>query len=246
MSLQKSSCEKCWLPAALGKTLCRKCKGPPSFNINAWIRYHTPSESSCTKYRKLINEDTYYGSVIPQDCIHCCSFLLEKKGIWEIILRKHTHQTSYADLSTLFVKSIEREKSALLEYVNALLILHQEDLITCNKIVNALISASNGRCLWILEELVLRPSMYDAFLFAPIQLPSHIPEDFYGYFETMEDWWAFWEKIPAAAQRRVKFRCMKFKDELIEKAWAPERVLRWCLDIETRTDIHKGWYKSIQ
>jgi hypothetical protein len=135
------------------------------------------------------------------------------------------------------VGNLERTKDAVLEYVDALLEFHQADHLTCKKIVNALIYASNNRANWILEELVLRPTVLDAVLFTPIKLPLHIPEDLYGHFAELEHWWAFWEKIPAAAQRRVKFRCLKIKEELTEKTWAPERVLRWCVDVDTLCEM---------
>jgi hypothetical protein len=135
------------------------------------------------------------------------------------------------------MQNIEDKKGLLLDYVDNLLEIHQADVITCKKIVTALVYASNNRDTWILEELVLRPTMLDAVLFAPIQLPHHIPEDLYGHFAELEEWWAFWEKIPAAAQRRVKFRCLKIKEELTEKTWEPGRVLKWCVDVDTLSEM---------
>ena len=104
MSLQKGSCERCWLPPCVGETLCRKCQRPPH-ELSRWIRYHTASSGpgGCARYRKIINEDTYYGSVIPQDCLHCCSFLLRLgHPSWTAALKQHIIQVSYLDLATLF------------------------------------------------------------------------------------------------------------------------------------------------
>ena len=238
MSLQKDSCERCWLPPCVGETLCRKCRGAPPHELSRWIRYHTTSPEGCSRYRKIINEESYYGSAIPQDCLHCCNFILRLGNTaWTAALKQHIRQTSHHDLATILVGNLERTKDAVLEYVDALLEFHQADHLTCKKIVNALIYASNNRANWILEELVLRPTVLDAVLFTPIKLPLHIPEDLYGHFAELEHWWAFWEKIPAAAQRRVKFRCLKIKEELTEKTWAPERVLRWCVDVDTLCEM---------
>lgn len=238
MSLQKDSCERCWLPPCVGETLCRKCRGVPPHELSRWIRYHTTSPEGCTRYRKIINEERYYGSAIPQDCLHCCSFILRLGNTaWTLALKQHIHQSSHNDLVLLFVGNLERTKDAVLDYVDALLKFHQADHLTSKKIVNALIFASNNRATWVLEELVLRPTMLHTVLFAPIQLPHHIPEDLYGHFAELDDWWAFWEKIPAAAQRRVKFRCLKIKEELTEKTWEPGRVLRWCVDVDTLSEM---------
>jgi len=139
------------------------------------------------------------------------------------------------------MQKIEDNKDLLLDYVDSLLEIHQEDVTTCKKIVNALIYASNNRDTWVLEELVLRPSRLHLFLFPPIQLVPHLPEDLYGHFPTLENWWNFWERMPPAAQRRVRFRCLKYKEELIEKTWSPERVLKWCVDIDTIYDMRGTW-----
>ena len=248
MSLQKDSCERCWLPPCVGETLCRKCRlaERPNHELSHWIRYHTTSSApdGCPRYRKIINEDTYYGSVIPQECLHCCSFLLQLgHPAWTVALKQHIYQVSYLDLATLFKMSLEHRKDAVLHYVDALLNFHQADTLTSKKIVNALISSSNKRGTWVLEELVLRPATLGALLFAPIKLPSHIPEDFYGHFAEMEEWWTFWEKMPAAAQRRVKFRCLKIKEELMEKTWAPERVLDWCMDLDSVENMRGLWLR---
>lgn len=247
MSLQKDSCERCWLPPSPSETLCRKCKlaerkSAPPCELSRWIRYHTPSQGGCSIYRKVITDDTYYGCVIPQDCLHCCCFLLQTgRPAWTTALKQHIIQISHHELATLFMQNLERKRDAVLEYVDTLLDFHQSDMITCKKIVNALISASNNRASWVLEELVLRPLSLDNVLFPPIQLPSHIPEDFYGHFPNLEGWWVFWERMPAAAQRRVKFRCLKYKEELLEKTWAPERVRDWCMDLEAREDVKTLW-----
>lgn len=240
MSLQKDSCERCWLPPTPGETLCRKCRGAPPHELSRWIRYHITSSDpdGCPRYRKIIGEDIYYGSVIPQDCLHCCAFLLQLgQPSWTAALKQHIIQISHHDLATLFRGSLEHRKDAVLDYVDGLLDFHQADTLTTKKIVNALISASNNRASWVLEELILRPTNLRTLLFAPIQIPSHIPEDLYGHFAEIEGWWTFWEKMPAAAQRRVKFRCLKIKEELLEKTWAPERVLEWCMDLDSVENV---------
>lgn len=237
MSLQKDSCERCWLPPLPGGRLCRKCKGTPPHELSRWIRYHTPSPAGCSGYRKIINEETYYGSVIPQDCLHCCNFLLRLNDpSWLSALKQHIVQVPCNELTSLLEQNIGRKRDLVLEYVDALLDFHQADTLTCKKIVNALVAASNNRATWVLEELVLRPEHIHTVLFAPVHLPSYIPEDFHGHFHSMENWWQFWERFPGAAQRRIKFRCLKFKEELIEKTWAPERVMEWCMEADARRE----------
>ena len=234
MSLQKDECayDGCWLPPQPASTLCRNCnlktKEIPTIK---WIRYHTPSPIVCKRYRALIHSDTYFGSAFSEDCIQCCNFLIEIPK-WIDPLKNYIIRTPHDKLTHLFMSEIEERREALLDYVTNLLILFIKDPITSKRILNALVSASNGREKWILEELVQRPIFYSIVLAEPLRIPEHLTEDFYGYYETIEEWWGFWEKMPASTKRHIRFRCMKFKEELLEKTWEPSRVSKWCFAID--------------
>jgi hypothetical protein len=145
------------------------------------------------------------------------------------------------DLCALFADALSTKKDAVLEYVHSLLALHYTDEITSKKIMNALIYASNGRVLWILEEFVQRPIYYGSLLASPLKIPDHVTYDLHGHFTQTEAWWTFWESMREASLRRIRFRCMKYKDELMEKTWMPTRVLDWCMDIETRAGVSSSW-----
>ena len=226
MSLSKEECSKCWLPPEKGKTLCRRCS-VVEYNEIKWVRYHTPSPD-CKTFRSRINSNTYYSSVLPEECIQCCNFILENPT-WLSPLKNFIINTPHDKLTRLFIKNIER-KDALLEYISNLLAVFIGDVDMCRRILNALLNAFAGKEKWILEELVQRPTLYHMFLRDPLLIPYHLTEDFFGHFEEIDVWWPLWEKMPASTKRRIRFRCMQFKDELIEKTWAPNRVLAWCID----------------
>ena len=237
MSLCKDECASagCWLPPQPNKTICRKCDIKDLHQIQ-WIRYHTPS-TVCKKYRDLILSDTYFGSALPEDCIQCCNFLIQFP-IWAAPLKIHIKQSSHDKLTNLFMKELEERREALLDYITNLLELFTGDTETSRRLINALLSASNGREKWILEELVQRPILYSILLTEPLHIPYHLTEDFYGYYEAIEQWWGFWEKMPASTKRHIRFRCLTFKEELLEKTWHPDRVLNWCFAIDEALNIY--------
>jgi hypothetical protein len=136
------------------------------------------------------------------------------------------------------MKELEERRDALLDYITNLLELFTGDTETSRRLINALLSASNGREKWILEELVQRPILYTILLAEPLHIPYHLTEDFYGYYEEIEQWWGFWEKMPASTRRRIRFRCLSFKEELLEKTWHPDRVLNWCFAIDEALKIY--------
>ena len=143
--------------------------------------------------------------------------------------------TTFNNLIQLF----NTEKDALLDYITNLLTLFVDDHETSKRIISALLSLSYGKEKWMLEELVQRPILYKIFLNEPLLIPYHLTEDFYGYFEDVDVWWTFWEKMPAATRRRIRFRCMKIKEELLEKTWHPSRVLKWCLDCHELNNVER-------
>lgn len=245
MSLHKGSCENCWLPPLEGDTLCRKCKVVP-LDISAWIRYHIPSPEDCSKYRKIIDANTYFGSALPQKCIHCCKYILENSSVWASAIKHFTYHISEIDLCALFAESLHKKKEAVLEYADALLKVHYNDRFTCRKIVETLVYASNGRALWILEELVQRPAAYEELLETPSRIPYHISYDFHGHLDdkdaaVKEVLTKFWNSMRESTLRRIRFRCMNYKEELIEKTWHPKRVVNWCMDTAARKELRSSW-----
>ena len=234
MSLVDKSCEKCWLPPQRGSTLCRKCDVLET-NYIKWVRYHEPTPN-CKLFCESINSKKYCGPALPEECIECCNFLL---GVptWIYALKNCIKNSSHDRLTVVFSKNITARRHALLDYVSNLLeTFIGDNTDMCRRILNALLDASHGKQIWILEELVQRPILYPILLAEPLLIPYHLTEDFYGYFQDADVWWTFWEKMPASTKRRIRFRCMTFKEELIEKTWEPKRVLAWCIG-----DIDEMW-----
>ena len=227
MSLTKESCERCWLPPDNGEVLCRKCAGTKKNQIH-WIRYHEPS-SECRVFRDLINTNSYHGAALPENCIQCCNFLLEVVH-WIDPLKQSIRITSHYRLHRLFKREFERRREDLLDYITSLLALFIDDIPICKRVLSAFLEISPGKEKWLLEELVQRPVLYQILLADTLMIPYHLTEDFFGHFEDTSIWWAFWETMPASTKRRIRFRCLKIKEELVEKTWAPHRVLAWCVD----------------
>ena len=131
MSLTKDTCEKCWLPPEIGKKICRKCTSKPHSRIS-WIRYHRPS-STCKEFRRLILSSEYYGSVLPEDCIHCSNFLLGIEG-WKRIMKDSIIFYPHDKITILFRREIDCRRDALLDYVSNLLTEFIDETQTCRRI----------------------------------------------------------------------------------------------------------------
>lgn len=229
MSLIQESCSDCWLPPLPNSELCRLCTGKKiPYNSIKWVLYHTPS-AECKEFRKIIYDDSYYGSALPENCIQCYSFLTSQTK-WIDCIRENIRQQSYTKLCRMLSWLPEEKREDILEYVSNVLLLIKDNAEVCKKIINVLVHLFKGKEMWILEELVQRPHLYGFLINKPILLPSYLTEDFYGYFENSDVWMQFWEKMQASTKRRVRFRCMIYKEELMAVAWHPTRVLKWCID----------------
>jgi hypothetical protein len=165
------------------------------------------------------------------------SFFTEENLRGQQPLNSTSTSTSHHELTVLFMKTIEHRKDAVLEYADGLLRFHQADSITCKKILNSLICASNNRATWVLEELVLRPVALHSILFAPIQIPSHIQEDFYGHFAETEDWWQFWEKIPAACTETGQVPLFENQGGTLRKNLGSSAGFDWCADLDSVENV---------
>lgn len=229
MSLKKESCQNCWLPPLDNSALCRKCSVSETLD-DGWIRYHTPSSESCRKLRALAQ--SYKGVVVPERCIQCCAFVAMQNENWLTAVKAYITMTPRLDTVILDNQSYSRE--GLLEALSVLMTAFTPLSL---KICNTLKLCNPGHVYWILEELILRPQFYGALLDTPLRIPPHMSEDLWETFPDVEGWWSFWEKIPVKVKRRISFRCMTFKEELLEKTWHPDRVARWCFDIEETSDL---------
>jgi len=229
MSLKNESCQKCWLPPLDNSPLCRKCSVSELLD-DGWIRYHRPSPEGCRKLRALALH--YKGVVVPERCIQCCAFLAMQNETWLSAVKSYITTTSR--LPTVILDNQSHSREGLLE---ALATLMENCQPLSLKICNALKLCNPAREHWILEELIIRPQFYGALLDSPLRIPPHMSEDLWETHPEVDGWWSFWEGIPLKTKRRISFHCMTFKEELLEKTWHPDRVTRWCFDIEEVADL---------
>jgi hypothetical protein len=238
MSLQKDTCKLCWLPPD-DADLCRKCKGRAEPPLLWKIRYHQNS-SFCSIFKELIRRGGNTGIAFPEECVSCCSFLIQREP-WKNTIIYWWCMQSYSSLLSAFQIWMRCGREDTLDYIAAVLELLPNDSVTAKKIVSALVAESvirvgpSGRH-WVLESLAQRPYAFGSFMQTPLVIPSHVTEDFWGYLENQEEWWAFWETSKRSVERKIRFRCLAYKEELLARAWAPERM-KSCMDEETRSSI---------
>lgn len=266
MSLLKSRCENCWLPPLEHKPRCRKCdtkcsfvshvkhkvsleKNEPAKQI-AWIRNHVTSPDHCRAFRKFITSKLYYGNAIPEECQHCCAFLFslnpEEYPTERAALLLCLLVTPIEVVAHRFGEWIHENRDAFLSYFSELLSYYSErDERLCGKLVNALLqSVGTSKRLWILEELAQRPSSYGLFLQKKGYIPDYCS---YSFWQTDEEsWWSFWEKMVPSTQRRIRFRCLRFKEELMQKTWHPDRFIQWCISEQERKEMDGRWSNFLE
>lgn len=260
MSLTKDNCLRCWLPPLKNHSLCRKCATHSkshlpvkSFEKNeqaaltAWIRNHSSSPEQCKAFRKFITSKLYYGTAIPEECQYCCGFLFSlnpdefpnERNALQMCLT-----TTPADmLSYRFHLWIHENRDAFLTYLSELLdwFIDRDEGI-CMKLINALLRAvDKSRRMWILEELAQRPASYDLFINKKDFIPSYCSHNFWQSEPSDEEWMEFWKRMRESSKRRIRFHCLRFKEELIARTWHPDRFLPWCVDIIEMRDFKELW-----
>lgn len=101
-------------------------------------------------------------------------------------------------------------------------------------------SVKNGDRL--LEELALRPENYPFLLANPPTLQECYLDLVY---EDPEERWAFCARVRDKFVKRVEMRCGVFKEELMEKTWAPSRVIPWCFSVDEKESV-RGFNRQAQ
>jgi hypothetical protein len=154
-------------------------------------------------------------------------------------------KTSIEVLKDFFTYWIKERREALMLYLYDVVPLLHQHPATCKKIIEALtLSVPKEKIRWILHEYVIQPAAYQELLSDPFVLPSHCSENFWGYFEEFDVWWSFWKEIPGILRKKILFRCMTYREELLSRTWHPDRSKEWCFDIEESSRIGMEWKKS--
>ena len=241
MSLSKETCKLCWLPPD-DSGLCRKCKGREEPSLLWKIRFHR--DSFCKTFRDLLRTGDYKGVAFPEECVQCCQYLLPQEKWKELILlwwRVQSYTTLVSIIGIWFLKNREDALDYCASVMELLAATLEDPAPVSKKIVSALVAVAvkrvgpSGRA-WILQELAQRPSAFGAFMQIPIVLPAYLTENFWEYIEDHDEWWALWEKTKKDVDRKIRFRCLAYKEELLAYAWAPERM-HMCIDIDERISI---------
>lgn len=249
-SFDKRACLHCWLPPQEDSSLCRQCsqrfqETPTEKSQVEWIRYHSSNPIDCRKYRGLLKEKRIHTHVIPEECLYCCSHLLKNPSdsVPHLAILQTLKSNSCAHWTRRFIPWLSQNRDELLEFVAIALELLYDQQQTCLKLVTALLNCveTPAKKKWILEELVLRPSALPHILHSNLRIPPHISHDFWGHMCEFEEYWPFWESMIPAAKRRLRFRCLRYKEELMATTWHPDRFLAWCSDVEERQEVFSMW-----
>ncbi len=215
------------------------------------IRFHSkPNSTTCSGFRKLVQQGWYNEIVIPEECCECMNTLLSHQ--YEKYVNLAIGHLFYSDkdkLKQLFVRHLQTNggRNSLLNYINFMLwISNSQEYMTptaSRRVIDTLIDAVSihhaPNKQWILEELILRPENYKFLLATPQVLPGNYTETLFDYFTEFDAWWTFWQRIFTTAKKRVVLRCDVFKDELMATTWSVERVRNWCLDIEESAEVRR-------
>lgn len=243
MSLCKESCKKCWLPPDKASEFCRNCKGPSPLSEIARIRFKKHTKEDCVFFKEKLLDTKFTGNCFAEDCLQCSYYIVKGAGVNEIHKRAFHFLYSIHSCDILIERIrgfLKKNHDLTLDFITELLYASHEDDTTSKKILTALVAAS-GKRKWILQELILRPVNLGFLLANPMIIPGPFSENLWGYMETFEDWWSFWEETRVAAKRKVKFRTLLWKEELMIMTWHPDHFVKWCLDIEEYAELISDW-----
>jgi hypothetical protein len=213
------------------------------------IRSHTkPNTKTCSAFRLLMDKGLYNEIVIPEECCECM-YTAVTRGYSSYcnLAIGHLFYNDKEKLTSLFKRHLQTTggRNSLLNYINFMLwISNSTEYMTpiaSRRVIDILMEAvSPEKKHWILQELVLRPENYQFFLSYPSMLPGNYTETMFDYFQEFEGWWTFWNQVNTSVRKKIEFRNRALKDELMMVTWKPDRVRRWCLDIEE--SAHIDWF----
>lgn len=209
-----------------------------------WIRYHSSMPTECRAYRIALKENKVATHVIPEECMYCSTFLLTspRYTLPYTAILQYLRFSSHEMLLQKFRPWFLENREQLFEFIATALNILFEDSQTCFKILNAVIdSAGKSKKRWVLEGIALRPYTLHSILNSTPTLPFHMSYNFWGVMDSFEEYWPFWESMLPAAKRKIRFRTLRYKEELMAKAWHPSRFLEWCSDNEERQEMKEMW-----
>lgn len=216
----------------------RGCVAWPSFLMR--VKDHQPGDLCCRGFRAMVSKRLYTERVFPEGCSGCALALYLSSP--EVYLAPLLDIFIYrGGLSGLFFKKNGRQKEEMLSFVHEILWLPKDALFfdeaEADEKRKAILltlreSVQHGESL--LEELVLRPENYP-FLLAnpPIIMECYLDL----VFEDPEERWAFCSRVCQKFVKRVEMRCLLIKEELMEKTWAPGRVIPWCFSVDEKESV---------
>ena len=219
----------------------RGCVAWPSFLLR--VKDHQPGDLCCRGFRAMVRGGVYKERIVPEACSGCALALYLSSP--EVYLAPLLDIFIYRDgLSGLFFKKNGKpgqQKEEMLSFVHEILWLPKDALFfeevdadakRRSILLTLRDSVQHGESL--LKELVLRPENYP-FLLAnpPIVMECYLDL----VFEDPEERWAFCSKVQEKFVKRVEMRCRVIKEELMEKTWAPGRVIPWCFSVDEKESV---------
>ncbi len=208
--------------------------------------HHEPHSLTCSAVRKLIDQNLFHEIIVPEECCECLyTFVSRAYAQYSNLAIGQLFYSSETKLKQVFKIHLKTKggRESLLNYINFMLwISNSFEHMTptaSKRVIDMLLESveihhpTNKQ--WILEELVSRPENYQYFLCSPPRMPGNYTETMFDYFTDFEVWWNFWQRVNVSVRKKIEFRSLTLKDELMMKTWKPERVREWCLDIE---DLH--------
>jgi hypothetical protein len=221
------------------------------------IRFHKePHSTTCQALRRLLDQDLFHEIVIPEECLECMySCVTKAYADYSNLAIGHLFYSDKDKLTTIFERHLRTKggRESLLNYINFMLwISNSQEYMTptaSKRVIDVLTEAvhvhhpSNKQ--WILEELVQRPENWQFFLSSPSMIPGNYTETMFDTFTDFEVWWNFWQRVNTSVRKKLEFRYLALKDELLAVAWDVERVRDWCLDIEDLTHVNRFFARRV-
>ena len=221
------------------------------------IRFHKePHSLTCKAFRRLLDQNLFHEIIIPEECFECM-YTCITRGYTDYcnLAIGHLFYGDKGKLITLFERHLKSNggRESLLNYINFMLwISNSQEYMTptaSRRVIDCLTEAVHvhhpTNKQWILEELVQRPENWQFFLSSPPLLPGNYTETMFDLFTEFEVWWNFWQRVNTSVRKKIEFRCLAFKDELMITAWQPERVRDWCLDTEDLVHVNRFFSRRV-
>lgn len=188
-------------------------------HLNHIVYFHTPSEN-CQFYKWFLKhrnlERTIHQVDLPWNCWNCMSFVFRQKSMLD------SYRAFTNGLLKYKLENMERNTKHIVDLMISMEFQGKDHIIR-SLLTYIRLNVNDDLSRTVLVKFLGSPPMASSIFTARYR--NYMPFS--------------WEKeeLKKKVLQEIKLHTYGFKEELIQKTWAPERLFNWCFDLEDLGDF---------